>query len=322
MDASTLHAERSRWPLVAGLALSVCLHLGAAAVLAVGGGGGLPFTSVAPTPPPEDDSVRLGVDRSDASTITWLGFEEPTPHEAPRADIEQASLAIAAAERVADEVQRAAAAAPRAIARVAEAVEREREAARAAGVEAEAMTERLAELLAALPEARPQAVGESPAEREQTEQKPASGAPSPRDGAGEASSSEGDAPEDAAPATADTTDGNAEKEAAARSLKDPVKVSPGRPVAAEGLNIRTIRPRWSHTTLLTSRPRDPVIRVFFNREGVVERAVFERPSGSKFVDEPLLNAVYEWRASGERLEKLPAEGNEALLELVFEISLR
>jgi len=59
MDASSLHAERSRWPLVVGVTLSVCLHLGGAAVLAGGAGGGLPFTSIAPTPPPEDDSVRI-----------------------------------------------------------------------------------------------------------------------------------------------------------------------------------------------------------------------------------------------------------------------
>ena len=322
MHASSLHPDRSRWPMVLGLALSVCLHLGAAAVLAAGGGGRLPFTSVAPTPPPEDNSVKLGVDQSDASTITWLGFEEPTPHEAPRADIEQASLAIAAAQQVADEVQRAAAAAPRALAQLAEAVEREREAARAAGVDAQDAIERLADLIAARPEAQPQATGESPSEREQTERQAAAGPQSPTDGAGVAESSEGEASEDAAPAVADAPDGNADKEAAARSLENPVKVEPGKPVAAEGLNIQTIRPRWSHTTLLTSRPRSPVIRVFFNREGAVERAVFERSSGSKFVDEPLLNAVYQWRARGERLRNLETEGDGSLLELVFEISLR
>jgi hypothetical protein len=295
-----------------GLGVSVVAHLGAAGVLAMNAST-MPVIGVPPPPPAlEPDRQRLGIEESDASTITWLGFEEPTPHQARQAELDQAEFAIAAAERLASEVQRAASEAPRAISALTEAMAREaaRQSAQS-GLEVPEFSERPADLVAGAPEARPQTPGET-GDREAA---PASPAASEQAG-------EGDAAEDGAPIVDPENDGEQDRDSPARSTEAPVKVEPGKPVAAEGLEIQTVRAKWTHTTLLTSRPKNPVIRVFFDREGRVAKAVFERSSGTKFVDEPLLNAVYQWRAKGDALAELTSEGEGSTIEVVFEIGLR
>ncbi len=51
-------------------------------------------------PPPEQQrqkpDIRLGIDRSEAATMTWLGFETPTEHAALQATVEQSAMTLAA----------------------------------------------------------------------------------------------------------------------------------------------------------------------------------------------------------------------------------
>jgi len=99
----------------------------------------------------------------------------------------------------------------------------------------------------------------------------------------------------------------------------------GRVMAGEGVNVRTTRPRWTTTTLLTATaPKDPVVRVTFGRNGKVVEADFVNGQGSGYdnVDEPLLNAVHSWTASGRRIRELPANDPDAGLTIVFMITLR
>jgi len=335
LHPSDLEPHRSPWPLVIGLALSCCAHLAAASVLATASANPDAGADLQRLRPPQDDRVRLGVERSDANTITWLGFEDPTPHDAPQAELEQAALEIARARRVAEQLQRAAASAPKTIADIAGARSeqtREQTPVAPAGVDLPESPPRSADIVAAPESPQPQSPGEAALQREQTGQEPPAesaqadqGRPVPQQPdaqPGQGESGEADAADNAAPTPDDENTGAAEKDASARALKKPVKVDPGRPVAAEGLDIRTVRPKWSHTTLLTSRPRSPVIRVYFNRQGKVDRAVFERNTGNRFVDQPLMNAVYAWTARGEALNDLAKEENESTLEIIFEISLR
>ncbi|MFG0274223.1 MAG: hypothetical protein ACF8QF_04115 [Phycisphaerales bacterium] len=310
--ASSIRLAPRRWPLLLGLGVSVVAHLGAAAVLAVNGSMMPVIGAPPPAPALEPDRQRLGIERSDASTITWLGFEEPTPQQAQQADVEQAQFAIAAAERLATEVQRAASEAPRAISALTEAMAREaaRQSA-ASGVEIPDASAPAPDLIVGAPEPKPQTPGET------SEREAAEASPQAAEQAGE-----GDASEDGAPIVDPENDGQNDRDSPARSLEAPVKVEPGKPVAAEGLEIQTVRAKWTHTTLLTSRPKNPVIRVFFDREGRVAKAVFERSSGAKYVDEPLLNAVYQWRAKGDALADLTPEGEGSMIEVVFEIGLR
>ncbi|MCC6676234.1 MAG: hypothetical protein IT436_03740 [Phycisphaerales bacterium] len=99
----------------------------------------------------------------------------------------------------------------------------------------------------------------------------------------------------------------------------------GRVLAGEGVNVRTTRPRWSTTTLLTATaPKNPVVRVTFGRNGKVIEAAFVNGQGSGYdnVDEPLLNALHSWTASGKRIRDLPASDPKAGLTIVFIITLR
>lgn len=116
-----------------------------------------------------------------------------------------------------------------------------------------------------------------------------------------------------------------DRESEATAIREALVVEPGKPVAGKGLQVKTIRPRWSHFTLLTATPRDAVVRVSFNRLGKVEDVEFLQDTGRPDVDRPLLDAVYNWTASGKELEKLapPVEGKPVeTVKLVFRLILR
>lgn len=86
-----------------------------------------------------------------------------------------------------------------------------------------------------------------------------------------------------------------------------IDVKLGKPAAGQGLEVITVRPQFSVTTTLTTDPQRSSIDVVFGRDGTVLRAEFVqgKTTGYKEVDEPLLNAVYRWRAKGKALLDLP-----------------
>ncbi len=116
----------------------------------------------------------------------------------------------------------------------------------------------------------------------------------------------------------------AQREADAAALKDAINARPGRVAAGKGLEITTIRPRWSVTTKLTSTPRNPVVEVRFGRDGKVKSARFltDQSTGYKDVDAPLLDAVYRWTAKGVPLEKLAADDPDAVVSVAIRFMLR
>jgi outer membrane biosynthesis protein TonB len=83
------------------------------------------------------------------------------------------------------------------------------------------------------------------------------------------------------------------------------KVRLGQPLATKGLKIRTVKPRSSHYNAVLARYVDPVIRVSFDREGVVRNVEFLRRSENPDVDRYVENAAFQWTAEGPPLEKLP-----------------
>jgi hypothetical protein len=121
-----------------------------------------------------------------------------------------------------------------------------------------------------------------------------------------------------------------DKESPAAALKRAVKYRPGRPLAVQGLEVRTVEPRFPVAVRLTSSPRNPVVTIHFNRRGVVTRAEFLKDDEKKIVystgtpamDEPLLTAIYQWRAKGRELESLPTDDPDATVSFVMEIFLR
>lgn len=115
-----------------------------------------------------------------------------------------------------------------------------------------------------------------------------------------------------------------DRESDAAAVRSAVNVDPGRPAATKGLKINTVRPEWSTTTRLVALPKNPVVRVRFNRAGkVVDANYVDRyDTGWPDVDGPLLDAIYRWKAEGERLRELPENDPDAVITVTFRITLR
>jgi outer membrane biosynthesis protein TonB len=114
-----------------------------------------------------------------------------------------------------------------------------------------------------------------------------------------------------------------EKESSATSTIVPVRVRPGRPAAAQGLDITTVRPRWPYVTRLSAYPRDPVLWVRFNSKGLVSDAGFVdgRSTGDARVDGPLLDAIFLWTAKGKVIDALgPTETH--LMRFAIDLGVR
>ena len=80
----------------------------------------------------------------------------------------------------------------------------------------------------------------------------------------------------------------------------------GRVTAGQGLEIRPTRPKFGLLARTLAAPRPPRVEIVFGRDGVVKRATILRSSGYPTdIDQPILNAIYEWTASGKALRELP-----------------
>lgn len=141
----------------------------------------------------------------------------------------------------------------------------------------------------------------------------------PRQNADRPASPEASEPSESAPSEAEIADQrnrnnppisgesgeNADRESDAATVNPVKNADLGKPLAAEGLSIRTVRPDFSNVTLATARPRNPVVRIDFRRNGKPIRVVVIRSSGHEQVDIDVRKALYSWRASGEALLQLP-----------------
>ncbi len=87
--------------------------------------------------------------------------------------------------------------------------------------------------------------------------------------------------------------------------------SNGAPIAREGMLIQTARPRWSISTRILAAVRNPTVEVTFGPDGRVRRVDFakdnegrELTAGDSRVSQPLLDAIYRWRAEGPKIDAL------------------
>jgi hypothetical protein len=305
---------RSNRALLAGLGLSLVIHAGT--LLALGRTSLVSFTRALPEPNPIEspavtDDLRLGIADSDAVTVNWIGVADPTEHLAPESLTDQPALAIDPGESVASGASsadpRPEAAVPdapapmdlqpREIAAVepAESVEPAETPLTPADLEAVLDTIRpvLSQLLTA---AFDLASGMQRAPAGPAAAQPSAGDP------GEAS----------------------DKDSTPTAIAGSINVVPGRPAAAKGLTIKTVRPRWRNATLITSSPDNPTVIIHFLRDGTVHEADFApgKTTGYPAVDGPLLDAVYAWRAEGVALSRLPAADPTATLEVRINVILR
>ena len=285
--------------------------------------------------------LRLGIDRSNTATINWVGFETPTEHAASKSSVEQAAVTpVVGTSRVASEDQPSPESEPapqetpvepvtEAAARpveepASETVAQAQETAPVIPMDVfepmptvpafkpdplfSARPEpELNPLPAVVPE--PEKPDDQPPVKKPTQEvsKPEPTKPKPTTKPVKAAP----AKEAARPAAPSGTRGIKDRrEADASSKVQALTYRPGRPVAGEGLEIATVRPRFSVTIQVIARPRNPVVRIQFGRDGKVRRAEFVKKkgktlnTGSVHIDGPLMDAIYRWTAKGGALEPL------------------
>lgn len=247
----------------------------------------------------EPEPTPLGLDRSRTVSVSWLGFETPTEHEAPRSAVEQSRLEV-------DPGRQGGAVSPRQIVQAAAVrAQQARQAAEAAASTVETMLLRAAE-----------AIQLSREQAERAEQIAAAPAPPPQP----APPVESESPDTGVAGEGEGQE--AEKEADATALTEPMQIHLGRTASGEGLEVFTQRPPRL-TTLIrrTARPRNPLVDIHFKPDGAVGAARFREGEGTGYtsVDEPLLDAIYGWRARGERLDAL---GEDETLTVTIRILLQ
>ena len=121
------------------------------------------------------------------------------------------------------------------------------------------------------------------------------------------------------------------RESTASIIKRAIKVDAhklNRPIVGQGLEITTVDPRFPATVRFTQLPRNPVLLIRFDASGRVVkvrflsegRRVFD--TGARAVDEPLLNAVYKWRAKGKEIDALDPNDPDSTIEISMRILFR
>lgn len=80
----------------------------------------------------------------------------------------------------------------------------------------------------------------------------------------------------------------------------------GKVIAGRGIEIRPTRPKFGLLARTLTMPAPPKVEVVFGRDGNAKRARIIRSSGYPVdIDEPIINALHEWTASGKVLGELP-----------------
>ncbi len=103
-----------------------------------------------------------------------------------------------------------------------------------------------------------------------------------------------------------TAAARSDKESSPVMLKDHAKVVvPGGVLVGEGLEVKTVQPRFSVITRASAVPDNPLARLVFNhQDGRVIHAKLIRSSGYPNVDGPVLASLYKWQATGQKLAQL------------------
>ena len=121
------------------------------------------------------------------------------------------------------------------------------------------------------------------------------------------------------------------KESAAAKIKKAIKVDGSKlhkPISAQGLEIITVEPKFPATVRFTELPKNPVVLIQFNGLGKVSRVEFLRDgrkvydTGARSVDEPLVSALYQWKAKGKRIDELDPLDPKSVIEISMRITFR
>tara|TARA_A100001391_G_scaffold82850_1_gene54168 strand:+ start:352 stop:1494 length:1143 start_codon:yes stop_codon:yes gene_type:complete len=313
-----------------------------------------------PEQPLPDDKPTLGLDSAKAASINWLGvLEDPEVGDAPIADVEQAEFTTQVGdapettapvtpqeptppvEQTAEQptpelrepieepkpvpepepVQEPIQELPPPV--HTEQIELEPEPSEQAPVQVLSQPEPQPEPQPEIePEPEPNAepVDEQPTEAELTTQPISQSTSQPQP-----------AIESSIPATAGKDGIVSEKESSASIIKRSEKISYkdlNKPIVGKGFEIITVNPKFPASVRFTELPNNPVLIIRFDGRGRVVKVSFltekkrEFNTGVTSVDEPLVSAVYQWRAKGKQIEALTIGDPESYIEIPMQITFR
>ena len=266
------------------------------------------------SPPAPEDEIPLGIDKSDASTLTWIGYEQYQEHLAALSEVEQAAQQInepggapappvtpptptitaeSSAKPPGDELDARAADAQSPIDDPTE------------PMSLEAMLRELGIIPPAEPGPRPpeqdspRAESSSNPEPVVTQVRPVPAAPAPQPTPTQSPSQPpGDNPAEKADRESDATS----------TIDVPPKLwKAGKPLAAHGLQIQTRRPEFTILTRLTASVCDPVLEIRFRSDGRPSFVRIIKSACDDRVDSELVTTLYRWRATGKPLENLTGD---------------
>ncbi len=96
-----------------------------------------------------------------------------------------------------------------------------------------------------------------------------------------------------------------------------IKIRPGAVLTADGIEVKTVVPRPSTIARYSAVPRNPKATMWFNNQGKVTHVELTRSTGAENWDEPVVAALEQWTAKGERIDNLQGE-----LQFKVELLLR
>jgi len=252
----------------------------------------------------EPEKVKLGIEESTASTMTWIGFEDYQKHLAAIAEVEQAAFqttptgseAAPASPSVsppAPDPQDDPSTSPDPFDELEAWFAAEEGEGPALGepTSPDARSQAIEDIIERLERMMGNAVEtERPKPRESAPLDPAPPAPAQPQPAGQPG-----------------VQSDQESDATSTVEVTMEQLTLGRPLAAHGLQIKPRKPVFTMLTLLTAVPANPTAELRFRRDGKPARVRLLESSGDPRIDEAVLNSLYRWRAAGKKLRELKGD---------------
>jgi len=287
-------------------------------------------------PPP--DEVKLGIQESEASTLTWIGYEEYRDHMARLSELDQAFFVAGGAASGGGGTP---APANRPAPASTPTEQRQPQPAPTPLPKQPPLPEMPDETL---PKAAPtdhEATADTPPQDTSTQPTPEAAPPTPSAAppaptGGDNAPIPGPPKPQVGPSATGADDlppvPNASNRDADAAAIVPVNVKkPGGPVAAQGLEVRTFRPILTAYEASRFGRISIVVKIAFDRRGKPRRVFIGTPdpkrktmrwkpatNESGYTDK-VITSLYRWRASGKQLKEL--EGDETI-EIVFELTFK